>query len=59
MLTLAFVKQAWELFRLGEADVQDRTAKRLFGFSIVWLFALFALILSERLMALAAFPPVL
>ncbi len=59
LLTLAFIKQAWDLFRLGDADVQDKAAQRLFGFSIVWLFALFALILIERLLALSAFPAVL
>ena len=59
MLTITFVKQAWDLFRIGDADVQDRAAKRLFGFSIVWLFAMFALILIERLLALSAFPAVL
>ena len=59
MLTITFVKQAWDLFRIGDADVQDKAAKRLFGFSIVWLFAMFALILIERLLALSAFPAVL
>jgi protoheme IX farnesyltransferase len=57
-LTFALVKQAFGLFRLGEKDMNDQAAKRLFGFSILWLFALFALILIERIIGIAAFASV-
>jgi len=58
-LTFALVKQAFDLFRLGENDVKDTAAKRLFGFSILWLFALFGLILIEKVIGLAAFHAVI
>lgn len=54
-LTLAFVKQAFDVYREAEGPA----AKRLFGFSIFWLFAVFALILVEKLLHLPAFAPVL
>jgi protoheme IX farnesyltransferase len=42
MLTLA-----WQLHR-ADASAREKAAKRLFGFSIVYLFALFAALLIER-----------
>ncbi len=59
LMTLAFVFKASELFWLGENDIGDKTAKSLFGFSILWLFSLFALILAEKLLNLPAFAAVL
>ncbi|MEX0644225.1 MAG: heme o synthase [Parvularculaceae bacterium] len=43
----AFVHLAWRVRTIGDAD--DRPAKRLFGFSIAYLFALFAALLAEML----------
>ena len=54
-LTLAFVKQAFDVYR----EVEGPAAKRLFGFSIFWLFAVFALIMVEKLLHLPAFAPVI
>jgi protoheme IX farnesyltransferase len=54
-LTLAFVKQALDVYR----EVEGPAAKRLFGFSIFWLFAVFALIMVEKLLHLPAFAPVI
>jgi protoheme IX farnesyltransferase len=47
-----FVRRALVLLRRGEAE-NDRAAKRLFGFSIVYLFALFAALLVETALAAA------
>ena len=37
----------------------DRACKKLFGFSILWLFLVFALIPVERLLGMASFTSVL
>jgi protoheme IX farnesyltransferase len=55
ILTLAFVKQAFDVYR----EVEGPAAKRLFGFSIFWLFAVFALIMAEKLLHVPAFAPVI
>ena len=44
---LVFLGFALQVWRAG--DVNDRPARRLFGYSIFYLFALFALMLGERL----------
>jgi protoheme IX farnesyltransferase len=59
ILTGVFVWRAFDLYRRGEGDVENRAAKKLFGFSIIWLFALFALILVEKILGIAAFALVL
>ena len=59
MLTGVFVWRALDVYRFTEGEVADKAAKRLFGFSIVWLFALFALILVEKLADLSAFAAVI
>jgi protoheme IX farnesyltransferase len=46
LLGAEFVRRAWLLLREGEAD-GHRAAKRLFGFSIVYLAGLFAVLLLE------------
>jgi heme o synthase len=38
---------AHQLYRLGDAAAGDRAAKKLFGFSIVYLFLLFAVLLID------------
>ena len=59
IMTAVFVAKAVHLFVLGENDLQNKVAKGLFGFSILWLFTLFALILVEKLLGLPAFASVL
>ncbi len=54
-LTLVFVKQAIDVYREAEGPAP----RRLFKFSIYWLFAVFALILAEKLLHIPAFAPVL
>ena len=41
------VRLAVAIVRLGEADIGHRAAKRLFGFSILYLFSLFAVLLID------------
>jgi protoheme IX farnesyltransferase len=38
---------ALQLHRLGDTAAGDRTAKKLFGFSILYLFLLFAMLLID------------
>lgn len=47
LLGLVFVAFAYRVWRSGDAD--DGPARRLFGYSIFYLFALFAVMLGERL----------
>jgi protoheme IX farnesyltransferase len=46
LLGAEFVRRAWLLWRLRETD-NDRAAKKLFGYSIFYLFGLFAVRLVE------------
>ncbi len=55
VLTLVFLKDALDVYRLPEGALNDKACKDLFGFSILWLFAIFALILVERLLHLPTF----
>ena len=59
VLTAMFVWRAFNVYRLTEGVLADRAAKKMFGFSILWLFAIFALILVEKLAGLPAFAAVL
>jgi heme o synthase len=55
-LTLTFAWHALVLYRAHENSAEeDKASKKLFGFSIVWLFALLSLILVEQLAALPVF----
>jgi protoheme IX farnesyltransferase len=58
VLTLVFLKDALDVYRLPEGALNDKACKDLFGFSILWLFAIFALILVERLLHLPTFASV-
>jgi heme o synthase len=51
-LTLVFLKGAWDIYVAEEGDASDKACKHLFFFSIYWLFAVFGLILVERLLQL-------
>ena len=48
LLGAAFIYQAVRVFRVREGKVADKQAKRLFVFSIFYLFALFAVLLIEH-----------
>ncbi|MDE2445002.1 MAG: heme o synthase [Alphaproteobacteria bacterium] len=55
LLTSLFLKHAFDVYRLADGPAGDKACKKLFGFSIFWLFAVFALILIERIAQLPAF----
>lgn len=55
LLTIKFLMDAVAVYRAATREAEDRATKRLFGFSILWLFVLFALILAEKLLGLPAF----
>lgn len=49
---LIFLALAFQIWHAGDDDEGDKPARRLFGYSIFYLFALFALMLGERLAGL-------
>jgi heme o synthase len=50
LLSLRFVHLAWVLYRTAEnTPAEDKAAKKLFGWSISWLFALLGLMLVEQM----------
>jgi len=59
LLSAVFLYYAVSVYRLREGAAADRACKKLFGFSILWLFLVFALIPVERLLGIASFPSVL
>ena len=56
VLGAAFLFYAWKVYQDREAKDGDRACKKLFGFSIVYLFAIFGIIMIEKIVGL---PPVL
>jgi len=54
-LGLGFVILAVRVYRMGDDDKAMLPAKRLFGFSILYLFLLFAMLLVERCLGLLGF----
>ena len=44
----AFVFLAWQVFRMSPGDKEMRPARRLFAFSLLYLFLLFAMLLAEH-----------
>ena len=56
---LGFVWYSIGVLRMPEGDVAMVPAKKLFAFSTMWLFFVFALILIERALGIPAFAPVL
>ena len=52
LLTAKFLFDAVTVYRAATREAEDKACKKLFGFSILWLFVLFALILAERLLSL-------
>ncbi len=59
VLTVKFIMDAISVYRATDRASEDKAAKKLFGFSIIWLFALFALILVEHLAGLTRFTSVI
>ncbi len=58
LLTCKFLIDAWMVYAASDRQSENKTAGKLFGFSILWLFAIFALILIEHVFALPLFPAV-
>ena len=50
----SMLASAWAVYRRRTGEAADRAAKRLFGFSILYLFLLFAVLLAENSFALGA-----
>ena len=59
VLGAMFICHAVQVYRLREGAEAEMACKKLFGFSTLWLFIVFALILVERALGLPLFAPVL
>ncbi len=59
VLSAMFLFHAVRVFRTREGEAAERACKKLFGFSTLWLFIVFALILVERVAGVQPFAPVL
>ncbi len=59
LLTVKFLFDAIVLYRAEGRTNENKAAGKLFKFSILWLFALFAFILIEKLVGLVPFAGVL
>ena len=59
VLSAMFLYYAVNVYRLRDGDAADKACKKLFGFSILWLFLVFALIPVERLLHIPSFAAVL
>ena len=49
VLGIAFLSFAWRVWRVREGRAADLAARRLFGFSLLYLFGLFAVLLVETI----------
>ena len=58
-LGVTFLSLALAVYRRRDGQTGERALKRLFAFSVLWLFLIFAAILVERLLGLPAIAPVL
>jgi heme o synthase len=59
ILTTTFLYYAINVYRFREGDAANTACKKLFAYSIAWLFLVFALIPVERLLGIASFNSVL
>ena len=57
VLGAMFVRHAWQTLRMPDGDPKMIPAKRLFGFSLIYLFAIFAALLVDHVLAGLAFLP--
>ncbi len=55
VLTLNFLVHAIRVFKASTREAEDKVCKKLFGYSIIWLFAVLALVLVEHSFALPLF----
>jgi protoheme IX farnesyltransferase len=59
ILGAGFLWHAWKVLRSRDAAAERSACRRMFSFSIAWLFGIFALILIERVAGLQPFPALL
>src|SRR5437867_727 len=59
LLGAAFLWHAFDVFRLRAGEPARRACRRLFGFSILYLFAIFAAIIAERILGIVPFTQVI
>jgi protoheme IX farnesyltransferase len=59
LLNALFLHSAVNVYRLREEQAASRACKKLFGYSILWLFLVFALILVEHAIGLPTFSSVI
>lgn len=59
LLSAMFLYYAINVYRIREGAAANRACKKLFGFSILWLFLVFALIPLEHVLGLPGFPSAL
>jgi len=59
MLDAVFLVHAWRVYRRRNGEAADRACKKLFAYSILWLFLVFGCILAERLLGIAPFATVI
>lgn len=57
LLGAVFVWYAWRVFRMPADDRAMRPAKALFGYSLLYLFAIFAILLADNFLARMAVLP--
>jgi protoheme IX farnesyltransferase len=59
LLGAAFLWHAFDVFRLRQGEPARRACRRLFGFSILYLFAIFAGVIAEHILGIAPFTHVI
>ena len=59
LLDATFLYHAFRVYRRRDGEAADRACKKLFGFSIIWLFLVFGLILVERVSGIAPFAAII
>jgi protoheme IX farnesyltransferase len=59
ILSAMFLYYAINVYRRRQGEAADKACKKLFAFSISWLFMVFALIPVERLLGIPSFTSVL
>ncbi|WP_152045212.1 heme o synthase [Aureimonas psammosilenae] len=58
LLGANFLRLAWKTYRMADGDPKMLPARKLFGFSILYLFALFAVLLAGAVATRLGFPGV-
>ena len=51
-LTARFIRHAWAVYSLRDGEKAEHAPKKLFGYSILYLFAMFGSLLVDRAVSL-------